>query len=58
MSILVNCLHSEMNTTETGQAVTAEFILQVSFLLMQVLVLILGACGIITPRYRPPDFEL
>ena len=47
-----------MNTTETGQAVTAEFILQVSFLLMQVLVLILGACGIIAPRYRPPDFEL
>ena len=58
MSVLVKNIHLIMNTTETGQAVTAEFILQVSFLLMQVLVLILGACGIIAPRYRPPDFEL
>ena len=45
-----------MNATDVSAAVSTDFILQLTFLLMQVLVLILGACGVITPRYRPPNF--
>ena len=47
------------NSTENAtRIISPDFILQLTFLVMQVIVLILGACGIMVPRYRPPDFNL
>ena len=47
------------NSTENdSKMISPDFILQLTFLIMQIIILVLGACGVIVPRYRPPDFDI
>ena len=48
-----------VNSTEnSSQIVSADLRLQLTFLFIQIIVLILEACGVIVPRNRPADLDL
>ena len=40
------------STISKSSELSSDFILQLTFLIMQIVVLVLGACGIIVPRYN------